>query len=295
MRRLWITRRRSAAACLGKMRVWIEDPEGDTAINGILCRKLGELKNGEKKAFSVGTDAARIFVTADRLFRNLYNEFTEIPGGEGDVILTGQNLLQPFSGNPFRFDGPPSEAALENRKSTDRRGRLIMLLAILAGVLAGAIGGVAGARSAMADVAIVTEEKIFAAEELRISLPETFAQTGAEGYTACFTDGTVGVFVLREEPDKALFGDLSLQAYGAMILANNGFGPEVQLTEADGLTTFEAAVTAPSGAEYRYCCGLFRSREAYWMVQITTDAVYPEEALPQLFLWLESVYFEETP
>lgn len=282
MRRLWITRRRSVAACLAKMRVWIEDPQGDTEINGFPCRKLGELKNGEQKAFPVGTGAARVFVTADRLTRNLYNEFAELPEGEEDVVLTGQNLLKPFSGNPFRFDGWASEAVQQNRKATVRRGRLTMIAAILAGL----IGGTAGVWSAQVNVS-------FAVEELRIILPETFREVPAQGYTACFSDGEVGVFILREEPDPALFGDLSLRAYGAMILANNGFGPEVRLEEAAGLTTFDAALTAPSGEEYRYHCGLFRSRDAYWMVQITTDAYYEEELLPGLDRWLRSVSFDE--
>lgn len=293
MRRLWMTRRRSAAACLAKMRVWIEDPEGETAINGIPCRKLGELKNGEKKAFAVGTEAARVFVTADRLTRNLYNEFTEIPAGEDDVVLAGQNRLKPFSGNPFHFDGTPSAAVLENRRSTVRRGKLTMTLGILAGVLAGCIGGAAGARSALLEVSFVTEERVFAAEELRIVLPETFRETEAGGYTACFTDGDAAVCILREEPDPALFGELSLRAYGAMILANNGFGPEVQLVEDETLTTFEAVLTGESGEEYRYYCGLFRSQEAYWMVQITTPPYFPEERRPQLRQWLLGVGFEE--
>lgn len=53
MRLLTMKRAKRYVACLVKMKVFIEDPTGDTMINGTPCRKLGELKNGEEKAFEI--------------------------------------------------------------------------------------------------------------------------------------------------------------------------------------------------------------------------------------------------
>lgn len=289
MRRLWITRRKAAAACLGKMKVYIEDPLGEARINGFPCRRLGTLKNGQKACFSIGTGAARLFVVADSLSRNLYNEFVDLPEGEEDVFLTGQNILKPFAGNPFHFDGAASEAVEENRQAVSRRAWILTVLALIASV---AIGTAAGLAAAVAERDAAP--KVFAAEELRITLTEDFAEVKVPGYTACFSDGHTTVFALREVPDPAVYGELSLDVYGAMILANNGFDQSVRLEKTDGLTTFTAPRENPATGEVFFCCcGLFRSADAYWLVQITAPGE-GTEALENLFRqWLRGTSFAE--
>ena len=153
MRRLWIERRKATAACLVKMKVYIEDPENpDITIGDVPCRKLGELKNGQQRHFAIDEQPARVFVVADQLSRNVCNEFIRIPGGREDVFLTGQNRLKPWAGNPFRFDGEQEPEVLENRKQVERKGSRVLVASIIVGLIAGAvIGGVIGA-SILADV-----------------------------------------------------------------------------------------------------------------------------------------------
>ena len=86
MRRLWIHRRKSSAARMRKMKVYVEDPEGDALINGFLCRQLGELKNGQMRAFSVGNQALRVFVVADSFSRDLNNAFAVISEVDAEDI-----------------------------------------------------------------------------------------------------------------------------------------------------------------------------------------------------------------
>ena len=66
MRLLTMKRAKRYVACLVKMKVFIEDPAGDTMINGTPCRKLGELKNGEEKAFEISEQSAKVFVIDDQ-------------------------------------------------------------------------------------------------------------------------------------------------------------------------------------------------------------------------------------
>ena len=63
-----------------------------------LCRRLGDLKNGEEKTFLVGESAARVFVIADKLSKNYCNEFYPLPEGEEDVVLTGKNCFNLSAG-----------------------------------------------------------------------------------------------------------------------------------------------------------------------------------------------------
>ena len=66
MRNLTIMRAKSVVACAATMKVYIEDPMcDDLTINGLPCRFLGKLKNGEVKTFQIDESAAKVFVIAD--------------------------------------------------------------------------------------------------------------------------------------------------------------------------------------------------------------------------------------
>ena len=287
VRRLWIHRRKSPVARMAKMKVYIEDPDGDALINGFLCRKLGELKNGQMRSFSIGNQALRVFVVADSFSRDLNNAFALIPEGEEDAVLSGRNVKKSMGKSGFCFD---TGAVTEPETGGNR---IMMALAVIAAILIG-IGAGLGAAVASYGISTAESPETFAAEELRITLTDDFRETEVSGYTACFASGETAVFVLREEPDREVFGDLSLDVYGAMILANSGFGQDVRIEKEDGLTTFHAVRVQPeTGRSYYYYCGLFRSADAYWLVQITTVAEDPEMRIPLFRQWLMSVNFVE--
>ena len=291
MRRLWITRHKAAAACAMKMKVYIEDPqEGDTEINGILCRKLGEVKNDQQKRFNIGPEAAKVFVVADKLSRNYYNEFVEIPAGQDDIFLSGRNYFRPGEGNPFHFDGVEQEETLENRKNVKRRGRGILITAVVVGILAGIVGGIYVSKSLLGDAPQIAAEQTVRCQELQITLPETFVETSADGYTGCYSDGETAVFLMREDfSAEEGFAELSLEDYGARILANNRLD-NVTLESRDGMTAFAQVIAdEATGAEYYYYCGLFKGQDAFWMVQITTLSDGASENIPQYRQWLAGV------
>lgn len=105
MRNLIIKRNKSFAGCFGKVRVYIEDKNAsELTIKGCPCRKLGELKNGEEKSFSIDTAAVKVFVIGDAATRDFCMDWKAIPAGEADVRLSGKNSFDPQNGNPFVFD-----------------------------------------------------------------------------------------------------------------------------------------------------------------------------------------------
>ena len=93
MRNLTITRKKSFVGCLGKMKVYIEDPEaGELEINGVSCRKLGTLKNGETATFPISDRAAKVFVIADKVSRGFCCDYYPITAGTENVVLTGKTM-----------------------------------------------------------------------------------------------------------------------------------------------------------------------------------------------------------
>ena len=278
MRRLWIQRHNAIAACAVKMKIYVEDPDGgDLEIDGTLCRKLGEVKNGERKMLPVGYEAAKIYVIADKTARNSYFEFCRIPAGTEDVFLSGRNYFEPYSGNPFRFDGVQDRDVLHNRERMKGKGRKNLIIGILAGVLAGClVGGTVGraiGRTVGAAVAEASAQpQVFAVENLEITLSSKYSPLEMEGYTACFGSHDAAVFVTRELFSMAPGAEtLTLEEYGALVLQNNGMNLTVQLQQTDGLTWFEYDYQNPdTGENMNYYSVLYKGPDAFWMIQFVT-------------------------
>lgn len=105
MRNLTIKRNKSFAGCFGKVRVYIEDRNaGELDIKGYPCRKLGELKNGEEKTFSIGNEQLKLFIIGDAMTRDFCMDWKNIPAGANDLRFSGKNTFDPQNGNPFVFD-----------------------------------------------------------------------------------------------------------------------------------------------------------------------------------------------
>lgn len=104
MRMLTIKRNKSFAGFLGKVQVYIADENGELEIGGQLCRKLGDLKNGEEKTFSIDNAATTVYVIGDPSTKDFCVDRKAIPEGAAELRLTGKLILDPQRGNPFVFD-----------------------------------------------------------------------------------------------------------------------------------------------------------------------------------------------
>ena len=146
MRYLTITRKKSFVGCLGKMKVYIEDPySNELTINGFPCRKLGTLKNGETATFPISDQAARVFVIADTLSKGYCSDCYPLPAGTENVAISGKNTFNPGAGNPFRFDGVTDPEILANRKKGSGKGILFLIICCIIGAIVGSLLGSAAA------------------------------------------------------------------------------------------------------------------------------------------------------
>ena len=287
MRNLTIRRGKTFVASMVKMKIYIEDPvANELTIGGVPCRKLGDLKNGEEKTFAVTDQAARVYVIGDKLSRNAYNEFYPIPAGTEDVVLSGKNYFNPFSGNPFRFDGVTDEAVLKNRKKVSKTGVIIMVAAILIGLVGGAIGGLKAVST--------VEPRTFSEEGLSITLTNEFVDAGLGNYTASYGTREVVVLTLKES-FTLMEGleDYTLAEYGELIIEANGMADSVTLQERDGLPYFTYKYTNPETKDvFDYTIVLFKSNDAFWSVQFATPEAKSAEYEQRIFQWAASVSFE---
>ncbi|MBQ3101143.1 MAG: hypothetical protein IJC50_09145 [Clostridia bacterium] len=283
MRNLTIKRTKSFVACLAKMKVYIEDPiSGDLVINGVSCRKLGNLKNGEEKIFQIGDAEAKVFVIADKLSKNICNEFWQIPAGVEDVYLTGKNKYNPMTGNAFRFDGAASAEVLQNRKKSNRKSIIVMCAAIVIGVIVGWVSAL--------NLFSSESDKVFSADNMCVTLTDAFEYAEYDGYTAAFESQKVALFALKEEFAWVEgFSDYTLDEYAELVFAANG--ENYELKKENGLSWFEYTETVSSGNVYDYYAFLYKSHDAFWMLNFAVSVEDSDKYEAKILEWAKSVEF----
>ena len=279
MRNLTIKRTKSLVACLAKIKIYIEDPtSNEISINGISCRKLGDLKNGEEKTFSIGNEAAKVFVIADKLSKNICNEFYPLPEGEDDISLSGKNKFNLATGNSFRFDNNDSEAATANRKKSVKHGALVMITAVILGIAVGLyIGFVLNA----------PKEKTFSAQGMSITLTDEFHRFNEDGYVAIYDSKDVAVFVSRFD-----ILETQLSEFAELLAVRCGLA-STDVKTTDGLTHFTFTNTGKQNkVEYQYTVYLYKTGDTFWTVEFATRTKDAGDYADKIQEWVKSVKFE---
>lgn len=288
MRYLTIKCKKSFVACLAAMKVYIEDPAaGDLTINGIRCRKLGTLKNGEKGNFRISEAPAKVFVIADQFSEEFCNDFYLLPAGQESITLSGRCRLNPAAGNPFRFSRVDKEKDLKRRK----RGFLIAGIAALVLVAACVVAGIVASSAKPA----VGEPHTYYIDDMQITLTQDFAEFDAQGYERAFDSEHVALMILQEEFTLMEgLADYTLVEYGELVLANNPNTNNSGLCMENGVLYFEyQKANQEDGDNYHYIVTMYKGPDAFWLVQYIVNADEAAKYRDHIFDWAASVKFDE--
>jgi hypothetical protein len=271
------------------MKVYLEDRANcEMVIQGVPCRKLGNLKNGEEQTFTIGNQEAKVFVIADKLTKNYSGEYYQLPEGQEDLRLTGKNVLNPLVGNPFRFDNNS-----EDIKTYRKKRALIGLVALVVVCLSSVAGCMVGGALGGAVVDSGNEAKTFSEKGMTITLTDGFKTASVPNYTVAFDSKDVAVFALREPFTMAEgFENYTLSRYADLVIqANKLSGTQVEVT--DGLIHFEYDFTNPENQQiYHYYTFVFKAKDAFWMVQFATMKDNAADREGQIFQWAKSITFQ---
>jgi len=290
MRKLTVKRTKTFVAFLATLNVYIEDAVApDLTIGGVPCRKLGPIKNGEEVTFEIEDSSVRVYVIADKLSRNWCNDFYILPEGSEDVTLTGACKYSPTTGNAFRFDNNDTYEAFENRRQAKRKGTKILIISVIIGIV---IGFLIGFISDFLDDSEPVPENFYA-EEMTLTLTDEFIEVDVAQYTASYATEDVAVFVLRE--DFSLMADLSsytLEGYMDLTIKANNFSPSDIEKLADPLGFAYEYTNPETNDTYRYFAYVYKSDEAFWLVQFATLAEDVDEYESIITEWASSVTFD---
>lgn len=288
MRILTVKRRKSFVAGLSTVKVYIEDPSSkEIVINNIPCRKLGLLKNGEEKNFSIGEEAAKVFVIGDSLSKDFCNDFYQLAEGSEDIYLEGQNKYNPAAGNRYVFDNNDTPEAVANRKKGVKKGWIILAVAAIIGFIVG-YGITSGSNTGT--------EKTFSDSGMNIVLTSNFRKFNNSGYTVAYDSQKVAVFGLEEKFSLAAgLENYSVEAYAKALISNNSNVPNGTVTKTYGdLLYFEYDnKNANTGVEYHYYTFIYKEYDAFWFIQFATEKKDAETYKDDIFKWAESVNFNK--
>ncbi|MBQ7799878.1 MAG: hypothetical protein IJ370_05245 [Oscillospiraceae bacterium] len=297
MRNLTIKRAKSFVACLAKMKVYIEDAAaGELNINGVPCRKLGELKNGEQKTFEIGEQAARVYMIVDTVSKDYCNDYYSLEFGQDDVFLSGKNKFNPASGNAFRFDNNHSEGIEENRKKGTKKGLVVLLVAAAIGVAIG-MGSVLSIFSNLFSDK-PPAPKTFSAEGMSITLTDEFTEVDTEGlknFTTAYETRDVAVLVLKENDNMFADGmeNYTVDDYGEMVLLSSNLSSS-EIKHNDGLTYFTyTGQNADTNISYNYYAYIYKNGNNFWLIQFATAEEHAEKYSQQFFEWAKTVRFSK--
>lgn len=291
MRNLVIKRNKSFVGFVSKLKVYIEDPmSNDLTINGVSCRKLGTLKNGEEKVFPISNDSAKVFVIADKLSKSFCNEFYTVPAGEYDFFLSGQCKYNPATGNAFRFDNVVDEEVLANRKKGTKKGIIVLIIAAIVGLLFGFISSTLGFN----DYDSTYEPKQFSVEEMKITLTDEFMSLPMGDFDACYGTEDVAVLVLRDDFEiMEGLEDYTLEEYGELVLQTNGLYGISELKTTENITYFEYESDIDGNETYYYFSTILKSNNAFWNIQFAVPTEEAEYYISQFIEWAKTITFTE--
>ena len=138
----------------------------------------------------------------------------------------------------------------------------------------------------------VDDSKTFTVSGMTVTLNDTFTQKSNVSFAAYFESTQYVVFATKEANSTltaaGLSADMTLAEYAQIVISNNSLSSTV--TEKNGMTCFTYSASA-SGVNFKYLAFVFKTADAYWMVQFAaTDAMYAS-AEPLFLKWAASITF----
>ena len=284
MRNLTIKREDSFVGKLTNAKVYLADSvEGEKIeIAGRQCRYLGSIKNGEEKTFEITNEKCRVFVIADKITKNICNDFYTISAGQNDVVLTGKHQFNLLNLSAFIFDGMPTREMARNRQYNKTLGGIVIACVVVVCMVLGLILGLS-----------LGSGKTFKYDNMRITLTKDFTETEVNGWEFCFTSSDATIFGKKESvKDYPLLESFSLKEYGSLVLSNTKIDSSVELKAHNDFYYFSYVSNNVGGkSDVMYYAMMFEAPDGFMIVNFSCLADKVEKLGPEIFEWADSVRF----
>ena len=135
--------------------------------------------------------------------------------------------------------------------------------------------------------------KTFTKSGMSITLTDDFTERDYVSYTAVYDSQYVAIFAIKEEfslfDGTALGENSTTEDYANVVI--EGYELDAEPEEIDGMTTFRYDAES-NGDTYTYLAVIYKSDDAFWMIQFATKADNFEEQEDNILTYAKSVAFE---
>ena len=283
MRYLTVQRTKSAIDFFVKIKVYIEDPtSNEILIQGVPCRKIGELKNGEHQSFMIGDEKLRIYIMSMKIDKNICPDFYEIPAGTENVFLTCKFTWHPLLGDICRFEGFPTEEMKYRRKQCLKKGFWIVPLTIII--------------YAVLIIAVLKipfnkpQPKVFTNCGMSITLNEDFVTEDKNDVYAVYTSNEIFIGIARAPLGN--FADCSAAEFCDKRIETNRFDTVTQ--QKDGLTFYEYEVTYSKNNQWHHITFVYKTDEPFYLANFSIRKDLYDDYKDDIFEYAKSVTFQKT-
>ncbi len=259
MRRVYLTREKSLVGCLAKLQVYIEDQErAEVELDGIPCRVITALENGETVDFAISEEARHIFVIVTANTRKYCGDKILISAGDTDIELVGKNIYNPGLGNPFRFNGVTDEDVLADRKRESRKGVALTALAVLIGLVFGFM---------LSADKLLVRDKSFISDGFEIVLTTNFSDKYEDGvYYFGSKDCSVAVYEYGYA-DHVTIEAMNVDEFLEVLKSSGHFASDARIVSESGMSFVEDRAESNSGEIRSYMTVFAKGEESFFLFE----------------------------
>ena len=244
-----------------KPSVYINFPEGDTVFDGVSCKKVGSLSFCSQLTFDAQNEACEIFLVFENGSDTPELVKYQIPEGQSDVEMnvSGKSITD------ISFSNYERRSNIFSRMDGGKRVLLIIAAVVVFIIL---IHGLSHTNNFLRSISKIPET--FETDDMNITLSRAFVKIRQEDFYAFYMTRTCSVIITKESFENIPeLKNVDFDEYCEMcIKANPAVTPT--LINKDGLTYF---VFEQQWEElYKYHVYVYRTDDAYWLVQFSTKA-----------------------
>jgi len=282
MRRVYLTREKRFAGCFTVLQVYIEDQaRGNVDLDGIPCRLIGDLANGETIDFAISEEARHLFVICEsKVMKNYCGDKIFISPGDTDIELVGRNIYNPGLGNPFRFNGVTDEETLSNRARENRKGLALTVAAVIIGIVFGVI---------ISADSLFVQPKSFISDGFEITLTTNFSDKYEDGvYYFGSKDCSVAVYEYGYA-DHVTIEAMDAEQFLGVLQSSGHFAKESHIVSESGLFFVEDQAESNSGDIRSYMTVFVKGDESFFLFEFGCEVKDYSELRSDFIEWASTI------
>ena len=286
MRTLTIKRHNSVVSTTKSAKIYVDNSSTvDLVINGIPCRKIGEVKNGEEQSFLISeNEQGKVFIVNDDKQTETKCVW-DIAAGYDSVYLTCKAVKDSAGKSVFVFDSATDgDGDIESEKDNSKQRLKNIIIAVSFCALIALVALI------IMDKNDTPDNYIFTTEGMTIVLNEGFTPTGVEDAVICYSSSDVNITTYKDSfegnPDAKI---MSVADYANALIKDANITADVKTK--DGVTYFEYQKEGTDGKLYKYYVSVYKTETAFWNVEMRTYENVYNDHVESFETWAKSVSF----